>query len=121
LNPEQNSHLSAGEVQWWRRRIRFFPSFRPEIGVVVEQNLGLQFLLVFLAAMNLDGGALFQTVAMPAVTYWLFVLIVLVRRGAATTRVDDFFLKVGFIVFFFVVNLSSPWWGWLRHLLKRWN
>ncbi|MBI3877061.1 MAG: hypothetical protein HY300_14080 [Verrucomicrobia bacterium] len=106
--------------KWWNRRLRFFPSFRPDIGEAVETNLGLQFLAVSFATMILDGGAMFQTVALPAVAYWLVVLMALVRRGISTTRVDDFFLKAGFIVFFFTIAFTSPWWGWLRRLIK-WN
>jgi hypothetical protein len=86
----------------------------------VETNLWLQLFLVLFASMVLDGGALFQLVALPAVAYWLVVLIALVRRGVQTTRVDDFFLKAGFIVFFLPIAFTSPWWGWLRRLIK-WN
>lgn len=93
---------------------RHFLSFRPDVADAVEKNLIVQGFLVFFASMVLDGGALFQLVAVPATAYWLTVLIVLLRRQQAPTRLDAFLLKAGFILYAFALSFTPPWWGWLR-------
>lgn len=74
----------------------------------------MQLLLVMLSGMLLDGGATFQLVALPAVGYWLVVLVILLRRAKTLTRLDTFLLKAGFIILLAVLPFTSQWWGWLR-------
>jgi hypothetical protein len=93
---------------------RHFPSFRSDVADAIEKNLIVQGFLVFFASMVLDGGALFQLVAVPATAYWLTVLVVLLRRPQAPTRLDAFVLKAGFILYAFALSFTTPWWGWLR-------
>ncbi|NBV22976.1 MAG: hypothetical protein EBS05_13795 [Proteobacteria bacterium] len=100
-----------------RPKGRHFPSFPPDVADAVEKNLIVQGFIVFFASMVLDGGALFQVVALPATAYWLTVLAVLLRRPQSLTRLDAFLLKAGFIVYGIALSFTTPWWGWLRKLL----
>ncbi|MEI7730914.1 MAG: hypothetical protein WCO56_15170 [Verrucomicrobiota bacterium] len=80
----------------------------------MQGNLGLQFVLMLLASLILDGGFIASIVGFAAGAWWIAVAPILLRRPKTTSRGELLFLRIGFVLFLPLSLISTPLWGWLR-------
>ena len=73
----------------------FFSSHRDEIKI----SLILQFFILLLCSIVLDGGYLGRIMMFPAIAYWLATALIMLRRGTRTTVTDRILLRWGFPLF----------------------
>ena len=68
-------------------------SFRDALVFSLVQQLPL----LVLSALLLDGGLVFQRVAIASIAYWVMTLLIMIRRGRNMSRSDILLLKWGFL------------------------
>jgi hypothetical protein len=56
----------------------------------------LQMPILLLASIVLDGGEVLQWMMLAALTYWLGVFIIMIRRNGNATRLDALLIKWGY-------------------------
>ena len=80
----------------------------------------LQIVLGFLAAINLDGGVFFHLWWRAMAGYWAALIVILMKRPNAPTKVDLFLVRWGFIPLFLIITpvLTALMWRlvWSRFL-----
>lgn len=72
-----------------------FPTLSPKYHGAIEMAIAWQFVLLLSTALILDGGMLFRLSLMGAGAHWALILICLVRRPGAPTRLDLGFIRFG--------------------------
>ena len=101
---------------WWNKevRLRLFPSLTHQNSASVNDSILLQIVLIVMAGMILDGGAMLKFALLAAMGWWLGFLIILLRRPKTEKRTDQVFLRYGFLALLPLSLLTLPLWGLLR-------
>jgi hypothetical protein len=103
-------------MSWWKKELRFqfFPSLTHQNSAAVNDSILLQIVLILLAGMILDGGAMLKVALLAAMGWWLGFLLILLRRPKTEKRTDQVFLRYGFLALLPLSLLTLPLWGLIR-------
>jgi hypothetical protein len=76
--------------------IRQRPRVAPDLWQAAKLSFVLQAIAFVFSSMFLDGGLLAIVSVVAAIAYWIWFVILLIRRGRNPTTIDLAFAKLGF-------------------------
>lgn len=91
------------------KNIRLADSFKPALIIAVIQQL----VILFFAAMFLDGGLIAQKCFYACLAFWCSAALIIVRRPTSPTPTDLVFIQIGYLPVCAITFLLTPLiWRW---------